>query len=123
MLTELILIGVSVIVLLFLVSMRYFSLSYAKGNSNFLYKSDLKINFIWVRIKKFYRETSMDITDLFKDIPHLVLHFLNRVFYKLYKKTKKLVDLIKGNKVPTDRGSVSIYLKNIEKEDSENRSI
>jgi hypothetical protein len=114
MLTELILGFISIVFVLFLVTMRYFSLAYAKGSSSMLSKSDSKIVSLWSWIKRFCRETGQDISELFKDLPHIVLHFFQKLFYKLYKRTKKLVDLIKGNRIQTDKGSVSLYLKKIE---------
>lgn len=117
MLVEIILIGVSIIIMFLLISIRYFSLAYAKSSSNFLYKSDKKINSYFFGIKRFFNHLTESVTDFFKNIPHLLLNILNKILFKLYKKTKKLVDLIKGNKVPTNKGSVSLFLKRIEKKD------
>ena len=116
MIIELILVAVSVVVLVSLLFVRHYNLAYAKSSANeFLDKSDYRIYSEWNWFAKFYQATSRDIVELVKDSPHIVLHFLSKVFYFLYKKTRKLVDLIKGNKIKTDRGSVSIYLKKIEK--------
>lgn len=114
--TEIILIVVSLIVLISMVVVRRWDVLYAKDENDYkLLRSDKFIYFSWVRFIKLYREIRKDITELIKDLPHIVLHLLSKVFYQLYKKTKGLVDLIKGNKIRTDRGSVSIFLKEIEK--------
>ena len=115
MLVEIILASVSIVFILFLITMRYFSLAYAKGQSSFLNKTDSKISSLWLWSRKAYRNTVEDITDLFKDIPHISLQILNKILYFLYKKTKRLIDLIKGNRINTEGGSVSLYLKKIEK--------
>jgi len=115
MLTEFILIAVALLFIVLLISIRYFGLAYAKDNSgNFFAKTDLKITKVSHFLKKLYVNTSRDLTELIKDLPHITLHIINQIFYKLYKKTKKLVDLIKGHRIKTDKGSVSIYLKRIE---------
>ena len=114
--TEIILIVVSLIVLILMVVIRRLDVLYAKDENDYkLLRSDKFIYFSWVRIIKLYREIRKDVTELIKDLPHIVLHLLSKVFYQLYKKTKKLVDLIKGNKIRTDKGSISIYLEKIEK--------
>lgn len=114
--TEIILISVSLFILLLMVVIRYMSVLYAKDEYDYkLLRSDKFIYFSWIRFVKLYREIRKDITELIKDLPHIILHFLSNFFYYLYKKTKKLVDIIKGNKIKTDGGSVSIFLKKIEK--------
>jgi hypothetical protein len=114
MLIEFILIGISIVFILFLVSMRYFKIAYAKGGTSVFFKTDKKIFSFWQHLKRIYLEISRDLTELVKDLPHLVIRLLNKIFYKLYKKTKRL---IKGNKVSTNKGAVSLYLKRIEKDE------
>ena len=114
MLIELILAIVSVVVITFLVSMRYFNLVYAKGSSAMLAKTDSSLSSAWKFVSKFYFDTLQDVTELIKDLPHICLDIVNKLLFKLYKRTKKLVDLVKGNRIKTDGGSVSLYLKNIE---------
>ena len=111
---ELILIGISAVIVLLMVSVRYFKIAYAKTDGNSFVRVDNKINSVWSWFRKIFMDTSDDIAELIKDIPHLSMHFLNRIFYRLYKKTKKIVDLIKGKRIKTDKGSVSIYLKSID---------
>lgn len=117
MFVEIVLISVSVVALLFLVIVRKFNLAYSKADSQFLIKTDRKIFLFKNSIFVFYKNIQNGVSDLIKDFPHISLKLINKIFYILYKKTKKLVDLIKGNKIPGSKGSVSIYLKRIEKED------
>ena len=117
MLVEIILIASSSIILFILFGIRYFHLAYAKeGKSKFLSFTDKKIHRVGHKGYIFFRNTNRDIVDLFKDSPHIILNLLNKIFFKLYKRTKKLIDLIKGNKIKKDGGSVSLFLQKIEKE-------
>lgn len=117
MFVEIVLISISVIVLLFLIIVRKFNLVYSKADSQFLVTTDRKILLFKKNIFVFYKNMQNEVSDFIKDFPHFSLNLINKIFYILYKKTKKLVDLIKGNKIPGSKGSVSIYLKRIEKED------
>lgn len=113
---EIIFIIISVLFLVLMIVIRHLGVLYAKEQyDNKLLKSDKFIYFSWIRFIKLYRETRKDVTELIKDMPHIILNLLSKFFYQLYKKTKKLVDIIKGNKIKADRGSVSIFLKKIEK--------
>ena len=117
MFVEMILSIISVALILILLLVRKFNFVYAKGESKVLSSSDRKIVSFWNWLKRIYRESSDDVVELVKDTPHITLHFLNRIFYKLYKRTKKLINLIKGKRIRSDGGSVSLYLKRIEKKD------
>ncbi len=117
MLVELILVVISLLAMVVLVSIRHLKLAYAKNeNRNFFVGSDHKLNSWFFQFEKFCLNTYRDVKNLFKDLPHIILIFLSKVFFILHKKTRKLVDLIKGNKVPTNKGSVSLYLQKIEKD-------
>ena len=115
MLIEIILITISVFLMIFLVSVRYLKIFYARNDNNsFLIKTDKKIIVIWDWLRNFCINTINDFSELIKDIPHITLHFLNRIFYKLYKKTKKLIYGVKTKNIKTDGGAVSVYLKKID---------
>jgi hypothetical protein len=117
MLIELVLISITSIMLFLIFGVRYFNLAYAKeNNSKLLSFTDKKLNHIGHKAYVFFRNTNRDIVDLLKDTPHIILNLLNKIFFKLYKRTKKLIDLIKGNKIKKDGGSVSLFLQKIEKE-------
>lgn len=106
---------ISVSFILILLFVRGFNFAYAKGESNILKSSDRSLVSFWKWLTRVLSEAWDDVVDLVKDFPHIFLHFLNRIFYKLYKRTKKLINLIKGNRIKSDGGSVSLYLKRIEK--------
>ena len=108
----LIIVSIGVISVLFLI--LHLRFAYASGHSNFLNKSDKIFISIGYYFKMLFRRISRIVTEFIKDIPHLSLNALNKILYRSHKKTKKLVDVIKGNRIKKDGGSVSIYLKRID---------
>jgi hypothetical protein len=116
---ELILISISIFGILLLLLVRNFKLFYAKDSSTFLGSVDRFLSRNIKTIKQTYLFLVKNISEFIKDIPHLFLDLINKVLYRSHKKTKKLVDVIRGNRIKSDRGSVSLYLKRIESGEEE----
>jgi hypothetical protein len=111
MFIELILIGTSFLLIVILIAVRGLNFAYAKEGSQGLNFTDKKIMNFYYRLLKVYKRSTKSIYLFFKNLPHNTTTVLNRISLKLYKKTRNLVN---GNKVNSEKGAVSVYLKRIE---------
>lgn len=115
MFIDLILVIVSFVLIIVLISIRGFKIAYAKEGSTPLDITDKKIANLFFLFFRTYKKTTKFISNFFKDLPNKFTHFVNKISFSFYKKTR---NIIKG-KIDSDkeRGSVSVYLQDIEKKD------
>jgi hypothetical protein len=116
MTTELYIIAVSAVILTTLISIRYFKVAYARSDTSprFLESSDDKVKDVTLHLQRTCLKISDGVSGFIKSIPHRLLHLIHIFLNFLSKKTKRWVDLVKGKNIQTNKGAVSLYLRQLE---------
>jgi len=69
---------------------------------------------LWfAKVKKFVTSKERNTIAFVKNIPVQILALVSKLHVYLHKRYGKQVDMIKGRKIPTNKGSVSFFINSI----------